>query len=952
MFTHFSFRAATGSPKEVVSRLKELGYEYAPISDIASTYGFVKWRSACEKHGLKPVYGVSLYVTPAIQQKKPIVDLWTFYAIDSIKPINEIVRKAYEQGRGLPRVGFTPLLRYDQLGDIGNVIKVCGYRARLEHMNPEDENLYVGLSPACAKGFVNAASERGFKFFAHQEARYVREEDRDFYQIACGFNADLKTYPQHILANKYIENEQDWFMATKHCGDDNVRLLADMNSDERFAQCTAQLLKGDLLRPTVDKTLEEMCREGIERLQLAWPEEYEDRFQTELKVIQDKNFEDYFFLMADFMQWAKANMAVGPGRGSSAGSLICYLLGITQVDPIKYGLLFFRFLDPSRPDWPDIDSDLANRDMAIEYLENKYGKSRVAKLGTVGSFQAKNSTNETAKQLDFPRFEFNTLIDSLPDYAAGDVRADKALDVALKETDLGKRMLAKYPAFALAGRLSGTPANAATHASGVLITNDEISNYAAVNSLTNTAMLDMREAETLNLIKFDILGLSTLGIFEKTLSLAGLPRNFLDTVPLDDQAAFDILNDKKFVGLFQYEGQALRYLTSQIVVDSFDDIAIISALARPGALSSGAADAWAKRKMGKQEVSYPHPLIEPFLNETLGCMAYQETIMLVAHDVAGMDWASVSKLRKAIGKSLGPEAMREYGEPFKNGLLAKGIPQEVADKFWSDILGAGSYMFNKSHSVAYGMMSYWSCYLKAHYPIEFAAASLTATDSQEKQVAFLREMQAEGIGYVPVDPEFSIDQWSISHRDGKKFLVGPLNSVRGLGIKKVQQILSCRARKEPIPDSIMKLLENPKTDFDSLNPINEAISQINWKQHILEAPTPLENLVPNGQWVDAYIIGVVSKCEEKSENEEKKIADRIARGQVGHLDGDPKYLEVRIDSDFTKGFYCKVGKKDIDQMKERVMASEIGKSIVAIKGTLCPEAPCFLVKGFKVIGEI
>lgn len=944
--THYSFRHATGSPEEVCARLKELGYEYAPISDINSTYGFVKWQDACQKHGLKPVYGVSIYVTPAIQAKKPVTDLFKFYAIDDIKPINDLVRKAFEQGRSLPRIGFTPLLKYSDLATIGNVIKVSGYRARLEYMDSQDENLFVGLSPACAKGFVNRAEELGFKFFASQEARYVREEDRDFYQIAAGFNADLKTYPQHLLS---MEEWQEKFYDSGLSCEAQGNAWANFSS---FNQCTAILKKGDLLRPHSDKTLRQMCEEGIVRLGIDWPQEYQDRLDTELEIIQGKNFDDYFFIVSDLMLWAKANMAVGPGRGSSAGSLVCYLLGITQVDPIKYGLLFFRFLDPSRPDWPDIDSDLSNRDAAIEYLVQKYGKSRVAKLGTVGTFQAKNSTNEVAKQLTLPRFEFDNLISSLPKYAAGDIRGDKALDVALKETEIGKKLIAKYPDFALAGRLSGSPANAATHASGVILTNDDISNYVAVNATTNTTMCDLKEAEKLDLLKLDLLGLKTLEIFEKTLELAGLPRHYLETIPLDDQAAFDVLNDKKFVGLFQYDGDALRYLTSQIVVDCFDDIAIISALARPGALSSGAADSWAKRKMGKESVSYPHPLIEPYLSETLGAMAYQETIMLVAREVAGMDWASVSKLRKAIGKSLGPEAMREYGDPFKEGMIKAGVPQDVTDKFWSDILGAGSYMFNKSHSVAYGMMSYWSCYLKAHFPLEFTAASLTLTDSQEKQVAFLREIAKEGVSYVPVDVDHSTDRWTVANKGDKKILIGPLSSVKGLGPKKIQQILGARARNEPIPDSIRKLLENAKTDLDSLNPIQDAISNINLYQHILDKPTPLEEMVPNGSWLDAYVVGLVSVCEEKDENDPKKVADRIARGQEGVLPGNPKYIEIRIDSDTVKGFYCKVGKKDIDMMREKVLKSEKGKSLVALKGTLCPEAPCFLVKGFKIIGEM
>lgn len=946
--THYSFRHATGSPEEVCARLKELGYEYAPISDIASTYGFVKWRDACEKHGLKPIFGVSIYVTPMIAAKKPVTDLFRFYAVDDIKPINDLVRKAYEQGRSLPRIGFTPLLKYSDLANLGNVIKVSGYRARLEHMDSQDANLFVGLSPACAQGFINRATEGGFKFFPMQEARYVNIQDRDFYQIAAGFNADLKTYPQ------YIEDDNNWLVSLSFSIKNSADQIASAwkNRDNAFATCRAELKKGSLPEPLETKTLEELCRENIATLVPDWTQEYEDRLQLELKTIADKNFEPYFYLVHDLMSWARTNMIVGPGRGSSGGSLVCFLLLVTTIDPIKYNLLFFRFLDPSRPDWPDCDIDFANRDGAIDYLVNRYGINRVAKLGTVGSFQAKNSTNEVTKQLSLPRFEFDNLISSLPKYAAGDARGSKAIDVALKETDLGRRLVSKYPGFELAGRLSGTPSNAATHASGVLLTNDDISNYLAVNSTTNTAHCDLKEAEKLDIQKLDILGLLTLEIFEKTLELAGLPRDFLETVPLDDQESFDVLNDGRFVGLFQYEGDALRYLTSKIKVDCFDDIVIISALARPGGLSSGAADSWAKRKMGREAVSYPHPLLEPYLSETKGVMAFQETLMLIAKNVANLDWNQVSKLRKAVGKSLGPEAMKEYEIPFKDGMLASGVSQEVTDKFWSDILGASAYMFNKAHSVAYGMMSYWSCYLKAHFPLEFTAAALTMTDSQEKQVAFLREIAKEGVSYVPVDVDHSTDRWTVANKGDKKILIGPLSSVKGLGPKKIQQILGARARNEPIPDSIRKLLEHAKTDLDSLNPIRDTIQKLNWKAHVNATPTPIAKAVPTGGWQDYVVIGLVSKVEERDENEERKREDRKARGQAEWMEGDAKSWEIRLDSDEVKGYFCKVTAKKFAEFSEQVLQLSVGKSIVAISGSTVPGIPCMVVKGLSVIGEM
>lgn len=944
--SHFSFRRATGSVSELVTAAKGKGFDFIPIADYNSTFAWPQLRKQAEKQGVKAIYGVALNVCIAIQAKKPIYDLWRFYAIDDMQPLNELIDLAFSQQRSLPFVGPTPFIKYDQIKDVKNVLMVAGYKSNMELVEPQ-ENLFFGLSAACSTGYVNKCLELGHPPFAMQQQAYIDREDEEFYQISCGAFADVKTYPQWLMDDKEWKES----VLSRIDSDEALAVLAIQNRDVAFNACTATLQKADIMRPKGEMDLRAMCIEGAAKIGVDLSDPvYAERLETELKVIQDKKFDDYFFVVADIMNWAHENIVAGPGRGSSAGSLVCYLLGITKVDPIKHGLLFFRFLDPSRSDWPDIDSDVSNRDVVIDYLTEKYGRDHVCKLGSVGTFQATGATNEVSKQLLLPRFEFDKLLSSLPDYAAGDSRADKALEVALNETKNGQHTLAKYPKFYLAGRLSGNPSNAATHAGGVILTNEKLSKYLGRNM--NTVMCDLAEAEDLGLIKIDVLGLSTLDIFDMTLKFAGLPRNFLDTIPMDDQKTFDVFNQQKFVGLFQYEGPALKQLTSKIVVDSFDDIAVISALARPGALSSGAAETWARRKMG-EPVTYPHEALKPYLEETLGVMAYQETIMLIAHDVAGMGWDVVSKIRKAIGKSMGPEAMREYGDPFISGLMSKGVPQDVAEKFWSDILGAGSYMFNKSHSVAYGLVSYQSAYLKAHYPLEFAAAVLSKSDSHDKQLSILRELKDEGVDYIPFDPDLSVEHWRVSSKDGKKVLIGPLSSVHGLGPKKVQQILAARARKEPLPESIQKIMANAKTDLDTLTPIRDAISKMPWKTHATMKPTPLDKIELCDSWQNYTIIGRVSKCEERSENEERKIQDRIARGQQGFLDGDPKSIEIRLDNDILQGFFCKVTAKSFDDFKDIVLDKlTIDKSIVLVEGSMVPNIPCFIVKKLVEIGKM
>lgn len=709
-----------------------------------------------------------------------------------------------------------------------------------------------------------------------------------------------------------------------------------------------------MLEPSVTKTLEEMCREGaaLKGIDLSIPA-YAERLAEEIEVIEKKNLQSYFFIVADLMQWAKKNMAIGPGRGSSAGSLVCYTLGITNADPLKYGLLFFRFLSKDRKDAADIDLDVSDADSCFEYLSNKYGHDRVAKLGAVATFQANGSVNEVTKQLSLPRFEFNSLLESIPKYAAGDSRADKALHIALQETEKGKSLLKKYPEFEFAGKVSGNPTHSSTHAAGVLLTNEPMTKYAAIG-LKNTAMVDLKDAEKLNLLKLDVLSLDTLLIFQKTLELAGLPRDFLDTVPLDDQAAFDIINDKKLTGLFQISGNAVAGLASKIRVTEFNDIVALSSFGRPGPILSGGSESWVKRRMGKEPISYAHPIFEPYLKDTLGVFCYQEQILLIAHDIGGLDWDSANLLRKAIGKSLGPEAMREYGEPFKGGLLEKGISQEVADKFWNDILGCGSYLFSLSHAVPYGLMSYYSCYLKAHYGLEFAAAALTSAKSLEKQIAFLREAAAEGVGYTPFDIELSTNEWRVATKEGKKILVAPLSEVIGLGPKSMQQILSCRARGEPLPESLQKKLSNPKTTLSSLHPIRDAIVTLPWRKHVNGTVTKLTDVKAGarGEWLSYNVLGLVSHVEDVDENSDRKQEDRKARGEQPIQPGNPRSLTVKIDSDELKGFFTKVSAKSYQEYKDLVLTLQPGKTIVSLNITMVPEISCGIIKSLSVVGEM
>lgn len=944
--TSYSFRFATGRPAKIVPILKEKGFSVAPIAD-TTAFGWYQWDVAAKEAGLRPVFGARINVCPSLNAKKPTTDLFTFIAKESIEPINRMLNRATSQFRYTPLLHTSDLAQYD-------VYKIAGHRARLEDLDPNDEDLFIGLSVASAKGYVIEAAKRGFKFCAAQENRYPLPSQRYDYELACGRGANLQTYSQHILS------DNEWKEAIRAKGLPDCEYLiseALQHREEIFVGSTAELPRGKLVAANVTKDLETLCREGAAKLAINLESQvYRDRLAMELKVIRDKGIEDYFLIVGSLMIWARSNFLCGPGRGSSAGSLVCFLLEITRVDPVKEGLLFARFLDPERADSADIDLDLSAtyRDSAIEWLKEQYGADRVAKLGAVGTYQTKNAANEASKALGISKFEILPVVAAVTKYAANDARNEGALKEALETTSAGQRLIAKHPEFEAAGRLGGLPVNASTHAAGVLLTHDPIYKFTAVDARTNTAQVDGVEAEKRGALKIDLLSLSALSVFEETLQLAGLPLDYLDKIPLDDQKTFDAVNEGKFVGTFQFSGRAVQNLTKEVTVTCLNDLVTLSALGRPGPISSGAAASWINRKNGKEEITYLNPSLEPYLKPYLGTLVMQETFMAIAHDIVGLSWGQVNKMRKAISKSMGAEGLREYEESFKAGLAKAGWLEEQANRFWRDIVGWGSYGFCAAHAYSYGLMSYYSFYLKANHGLEFAAASLSFEDDSEKQLLMLRELAREGIRYVPVDAEQSTDKWRVGYRDGGKILIGPLSSVQGLGPKMQNAILSARARGESLPDRAAKLLAKAETKIDTLWPIKDAIANIDLAaKGIVTKPIPIDQYEATEEWEeDRVVVGVVTICKERDENEPARIEDRIANGREGKMTGKTAYLEMRV-SDDSGTLLCKVGRNDFEQLgRQLVDKIKEGKTLVACKGTCPPGIGMLLVKQARILGSL
>lgn len=924
----FSFRHAAGQLEEVASRLAEIGATAAPLTDRASTFGWRRWKEECAKVGLRPVYGAELAVSPEPTASKPLTDHWHFLAKSSVAPINRLVQKATSQFK------YEPLLTYKQALGAPDTVAVAGHRTDLDlvaaHLT-DPGNFYVALSPACAPGFIRRARERGYRFVAAGCNLYPRAEDITLQQCLCPMNAASQTYPQHVLSTP------EWLAAMRHKGATDAELESALALSETVLEgCRAELPKGEMLRPERPGTLREMCEAGARKLgcDLSDPV-YAARLTEELGVIEGKGFEDYFYILADLQSYARSVMTCGPARGSSAGSLVCYLLGITTVDPIPHGLLFSRFLDATRTDWPDCDLDYnhVKRDLLFAHAARRYGADHVARLGAVAMFKADNTAKAVAGALGLAPWALDGVKAAKTKHAAGSEEGKHALREALRETDAGKLLMRQHPEVAIAERMENHPSHMGQHAAGIILTRRPVADYVAVDARTGATHCDKYDAEKLDLLKIDALGLTQLGIFEDALRDAGLPHDHLDALTFDDPAVFAVFNARRFSGIFQFTGGALQGLARQVNFKNFDDIVALTSLARPGPMGSGGAAKWIARNTGKEAVSYAHPAFEPFLKDTLGVVVYQETVMALAREIGGMEWGDVNAMRKAMGKSLGRSAMEKFGDKFKAGALAKGIPADVVARVWDELVENGGYLFNKSHAVAYAMISYWCAWLKTYHPLHFAAATLQHQSDADKQIVALRELAMEGVEYVPVSAKHSTDRWRVAFVDGKEKLIGPVQTVAGIGPKMVAAIVGARARGEPIPERAAKLLSNPVTKLDSLFPIRDAFFRLlpdPAAANILTPRTPVSECLNDLEERTVVLFVRVEQMKLVDENEASRVERRGRRIEGPHTTA----LNLHLADD-TGTIFGKVHCRDYERIGKAILArGGAGKALYAVKGTV------------------
>jgi DNA polymerase-3 subunit alpha len=536
-------------------------------------------------------------------------------------------------------------------------------------------------------------------------------------------------------------------------------------------------------------------------------ERYRSRLDEELGIIKSMGFPGYFLIVADFINYAKSNgIPVGPGRGSAAGSLVAYSLNITDLDPLKYDLLFERFLNPGRKSsMPDVDVDFCmdRRDEVIRYVTDKYGKDKVAQIITFGKMQAKAVIRDVGRVMDIPYAEVDRIAKLIPG------TLNITLDQALEQEPRLKEAISKdsrvESLFSVAKCLEGLTRHASTHAAGIVIANRPLMDYLPLYRGQNgevVTQFTMKDVEKIGLVKFDFLGLKTLTVLDQTVKLVEKERGVkidLSRIPLDDPETYALLSSGATLGIFQLEGTGMRELLIKLKPEQFTDIIALVALYRPGPLGSGMVDEFIKRKQGKESISYDIKDLEDILKDTYGVIVYQEQVMRIASTLANFSLEDADILRRAMGKK-DPKEMEKQKEKFLEGARKKKIPPKKAERTFDLMAKFAEYGFNKSHSAAYALIAYQTAYLKSHHPVEFMAASLTCeVQNPDKIVRFIAECREMGIGILPPDVNDSDKKFTVV---GDKIRFG-LAGVKNVGDAAIDVILEERKARGPfrsLPD--------------------------------------------------------------------------------------------------------------------------------------------------------
>lgn len=879
LHTQYSFLDGAIRIKDLVSRINELGMKQVAVTDHGNMFGALDFYKQAKAASIKPILGIEAYVTGTADYREKVRENFHLILLAENKVgyqnLRKLTSESFINGKYFfPRIDKKLLYKHREgliattacLG--GEVGKKCanndvdGARTAIRDFKSifGKDHFFLEVQPNGIETqervngmLAQLAKDEDLKIVATNDCHYVTRDQHDAQNILMAIRQQ-KAWNDPTLH----KHETDAFYIRSH--DEMYDLLKDSypdgfaNACEIGQRCNVELELGKIYLPQFpypkeykdeEDYLRHLSQQGLLRRAKELPyiidmDRYQARLSSELDIIIRMGFAGYFLIVADFINWAKTNeIKVGPGRGSGAGSLVAYVLRITDIDPIPYNLLFERFLNPERVSMPDFDVDFMQegRGAVIQYVADRYGRERVGQIATYAALNPKSAVKDVARTLGIPFSEINELTKPMPlliDGKKPDLK--QALEYApmlkqkAKTEPLYKRVLDN------AAILEGLFRQAGMHAGGVVIGEKDLTEYVPVFSGVNGELItqfDKDKVEDAGLVKFDFLGLKTLDVIAHAEKLVNrriddenklrpeqikeklkahphaqenadkIPWLVIEQLAPDRKEVFELISSGDTLGIFQIESGGFSDMCRRLKPDCFEDIIAAGALYRPGPMQSGMVDDFIDRKHGKKKVVYPHPLLEPVLKPTYGTIVYQEQVLQAAQVLAGFTLGAADILRRAMGKKKFDE-MEKQRAIFIAGAEQNGVKKEAAALVFDTIEKFAGYGFNKSHSAAYALITYQTAYLKRFYPVEFMAALLTtSSDSTNDVVKYIREARAQGIEVLPPDINISEKHFTVDYdHDAKKSMVGKirfgLSAVKGLGDAALETILNTRAEMGPV----------------------------------------------------------------------------------------------------------------------------------------------------------
>jgi DNA polymerase III subunit alpha len=847
--TQYSLLDGANKVEELVERVKALKQPALAMTDHGNMFGAVEFYLEASKRGVKPIVGCEIYVAPTSRFERKGVEkgnkeynnhlILLAMNLEGYKNLCKLVTAGFMEGFYYkPRIDKEILEQYNRglialsaclQGEVsyalnaGNVEKakeaaqsyerIFGDRYYLEIQDnklPEQEKVN--------RLIVELGKELSLPVVATNDCHYGERDDAAAHDVLLCVQTGKTVMEENRLKmhtdELFVKSAELMQKGFDYCPGAVERTV------EIADRCNLELKFGNYHFPhfappkevSLDDYLDELTRNGLEErlegIKASRPEEYQknlsayrERLDYELGVIKGMQFSGYFLIVADFINYAKDNgIPVGPGRGSAAGSLVAYALKITDLDPIRHGLLFERFLNPERKSMPDIDVDfcIRGRDQVIRYVKEKYGADKVAQIATFGTLKAKAAIKDVGRALGLSFAEADAIAKLIPapkqgfDYSLAESLKMEPRLAALVKTDARVKTLIDH-----AMRLEGLTRHSSTHAAGVVLSNLPLVEYLPLYVDKEGGIVtqfDMSCVEKIGLIKFDFLGLKTLTLLHDCVTLIEKSKGVtvdLNNLPLDDKATYKTLCSGNTTGLFQLESTGIREMTVKIRPNCFEDLVAILALFRPGPLDSGMAEQYIQRKHGREQIKYLHPRLEATLKDTHGVIVYQEQVMQIARILAGYSMGEADILRRAMGKK-DPEEMAKQRERFVEGAVKNKIDSDKAGEIFDQMETFARYGFNKSHSAAYALVSYQTAYLKTHHPVEFMAALLTSEmGDTDKVIKNLAECREKNIEVLP--PDINESQADFTPL-GDKIRFG-LAAVKNVGEKAVDVILQSRVEE-------------------------------------------------------------------------------------------------------------------------------------------------------------